>query len=226
MRRHPACGKMIVNCEVCVISLDTMIHFYSSSGYFAVFGVLLLCGFGFPVPEDISIIAGGVISGLGYTNVHVMLLVSFAGVIVGDMIVYNMGRFFGEKIFNHSIGRKLLEQGWYDKILKSFNRNGKMVLFAARFMPGLRTPIFLTAGITKFVGFPTFIIIDGFAALISVPLWNYLGYYSASNRDLLLSWIKNTKIAIFIILFALVIFYLLMKVFRKKFFKLNLLKEE
>ena len=148
-----------------MLSLDSIITFYSSFGYLSVFGMLLLCGFGVPIPEDVSIIAGGIIAGLGYGNIHLMCVISFLGVMIGDIIVYNMGRIFGNRIFDRKFGKKILEHGWYDKIIKSFNQNGKMVLFAARFMPGLRTPIFLTAGITKFVGFPSFIIIDGFSLI-------------------------------------------------------------
>lgn len=202
-----------------MISLDSIINFYSSFGYFSVFGMLLLCGFGVPIPEDISIIAGGIIAGLGYGNIHIMCVVSFFGVMIGDIIVYNIGRIFGKRVFERKIGKKLLEHGWYDKIIKSFNQNGKMVLFAARFMPGLRTPIFLTAGITKFVGFPTFIFIDGFAALISVPVWNYLGYCGSSNRELLLKWIKETKIAIFFILLTSIIIYVVIKFIKGRIMK-------
>jgi membrane protein DedA with SNARE-associated domain len=202
-----------------VLSLDSIITFYSSFGYFSVFGMLLLCGFGVPIPEDISIIAGGIISGLGYGNVHIMCFVSFMGVLIGDVIVYNIGRICGNKIFERKFGKKILEHGWYDKIIKSFNQNGKMVLFAARFMPGFRTPIFLTAGITRFVGLPTFILIDGFAALISVPVWNYLGFYGSSNRELLIKWIKDAKIALFFIVVISIIIYLIMKMIKSKIMK-------
>lgn len=202
-----------------MISLDSIIGFYSSFGYLSVFGMLLLCGFGLPIPEDISIIAGGIISGLGYGNVHIMCVVSFFGVLVGDVIVYNIGRLSGQKIFNTKFGKRVLAHGWYERILKSFNDNGKMVLFAARFMPGLRTPIFLTAGITKFVGLPAFILIDGFAALISVPVWNYLGYYGSSNREQLVRWMRDTKIAIVIILVSVIIIYVMMKLIKNRIVK-------
>jgi membrane protein DedA with SNARE-associated domain len=199
-----------------VVSIDSMIVFYQSFGYVSVFGVLLLCGFGLPIPEDISIIAGGIISGLGYTNVHLMCVVSLFGVLIGDIIIYGIGRHFGKKILKKKMGKRIISNNWYDRILKSFHKNGKMVLFAARFLPGLRTPIFLTAGITKFVGFGTFLLIDGSAALLSVPIWTYLGYYGASNRDLLMKSMRDTKIAILIFLSVIITIYIVSKMFKRK----------
>ena len=70
----------------------------------AVFGILLLCGMGLPVPEDISLIAGGIISGLGYTDVNLMLFICLSGVLLGDGIMYNLGRIFGERFFDKKVG--------------------------------------------------------------------------------------------------------------------------
>jgi membrane protein DedA with SNARE-associated domain len=200
-----------------------MMGFYESFGYLAVFGVLLLCGFGLPVPEDISIIAGGIISGLGYANVHVMCVVSLAGVLIGDCIIFYLGRHFGKKILKKRLGKKI-EGGWYDRILRSFRKNGKMVLFAARFIPVLRTPIFLTAGITHFVGFGTFLLIDGIAALLSVPVWTYLGYFCANlyyeqRFDKVNKLKEDTMIVIFIALGVIILIYLISKYFKKKLIK-------
>ena len=66
--------------------------FFQQFGYFAVFWVLVLCGFGIPIPEDVTLVAGGVISGLGYTNVHIVFAVGMAGVLVGDGLMFLLGR--------------------------------------------------------------------------------------------------------------------------------------
>ena len=209
-----------------MLSIDSMVGFYSSFGYLSVFGVLLLCGFGLPIPEDISLLAGGIISGMGYTNVHLMVLIGFIGVMVGDSIVYQLGYRFGNKIFQKKIVARSMNPQWYHRIYKSFQKNGKWVLFAARFMPGLRTPIFLTAGITRFVRFRTFFLIDGIAALISVPLWVYLGYFGASNRDLLIHWIRDTKIGILGLLFAILLFWIISRFVKKKIQKAEIISDE
>ncbi|MBE2403628.1 DedA family protein, partial [Klebsiella pneumoniae] len=46
--------------------------FFVEYGYAAVFFVLVICGFGVPIPEDLTLVTGGVISGMGYTNPHIM----------------------------------------------------------------------------------------------------------------------------------------------------------
>ena len=38
---------------------------FAHYGYAAVFFVLVICGFGVPIPEDLTLVTGGVISGLG-----------------------------------------------------------------------------------------------------------------------------------------------------------------
>jgi len=207
------------------IDINSMVGFYESFGYVAVFGVLLLCGFGLPIPEDISIIAGGIISGMGFTNVHIMLLICLSGVIIGDSIIYQLGKILGERVFQKKFAKRVISQSWYHRIHKSFEKNGIMVLFAARFMPGLRTPIFLTAGITKFVGFGKFLLIDGIAALISVPVWTYLGYYGAKNREKLGHMIRDTKIGILIILAVIILVYVISRILKNKLAKAEIIVE-
>ena len=63
--------------------MDILISIFADYGYVAVFVMLLLCGFGLPIPEDITLVAGGIIAGLGYADVHTMFAVCMAGVLIG-----------------------------------------------------------------------------------------------------------------------------------------------
>jgi membrane protein DedA with SNARE-associated domain len=145
--------------------LQTFVDLFLPYGYAAVFGVLLLCGLGLPVPEDLSIVAGGIISGLRYTNVYLMLGVCLAGVLIGDSCMFFIGRYFGIKFLDRKIVGKIITPARYKLITDWLAHYGKGLLFAARFMPGLRSAIFLTAGILRFVKFPVFILIDMASAI-------------------------------------------------------------
>ena len=59
---------------------------FTEYGYIAVFVMLLICGFGVPVPEDVTLVTGGVIAGLGYADPHLMFAVGMAGVMIGTCL--------------------------------------------------------------------------------------------------------------------------------------------
>lgn len=180
--------------------MELLIDFFSSYGYWAVFFVLLICGFGVPIPEDITLVSGGVISGLGYTNVHWMLVVSMIGVLVGDSTMYWLGRIYGEKILKFPLIRKIATPERFTQVQERFEKQGWKLLFVARFLPGLRAVVYLVSGITRKVTFTRFVLVDFFAAIISVPIWVYLGDFGARNLDWLESQIRKGQMAIWVIL--------------------------
>ena len=190
--------------------MEFLIHFFSDYGYFAVLFVLIICGFGVPIPEDITLVSGGVISGLGYTNVHIMLVVSLFGVLLGDSTMYWLGRIYGTKILRFRPIRRFLTLERLRMVRSKFEQYGNRVLFVARFLPGLRAPIDMVAGITRRVSFIRFLLLDFFAAIISVPIWVYLGYFGASNLDWLHEQIKKGQSIIYILI-ALLAIYLVWK---------------
>ena len=190
--------------------MEFLINFFSDYGYFAVLFVLIICGFGVPIPEDITLVSGGVISGLGYTNVHIMLVVSLFGVLLGDSTMYWLGRIYGTKILRFRPIRRFLTLDRLRMVRSKFEQYGNRVLFVARFLPGLRAPIYMVAGITRRVSFIRFLLLDFFAAIISVPIWVYLGDFGASNLDWLHEQIKKGQSIIYILI-ALLAIYLVWK---------------
>lgn len=174
--------------------------FFVEYGYAAVFFVLVICGFGVPIPEDLTLVTGGVISGMGYTNPHMMFAVGMLGVLVGDGVMFAAGRIWGQKILRFKPIARIMTPKRYEQVQEKFDKYGNWVLFVARFLPGLRTAVFVTAGISRKVSYLRFIIMDGLAALISVPIWIYLGEYGAHNIDWLMAKMHSLQSGIFVIL--------------------------
>ncbi|MCP9759983.1 DedA family protein [Aquitalea sp. S1-19] len=183
--------------------LQVLLDLFASYGYLAVFLVLLLCGFGLPIPEDVTLVAGGIISGLGYTDVHTMFAVGMAGVLIGDGIMFTIGRVFGDRVLQFRPIARILTRERFEAVQEKFSKYGNWVLFVARFLPGLRSPIFLTAGMTRRIPYWRFLLLDGFAALISVPVWVYLGHFGASNIDQLMVWVHRGQYGILAVLAVL-----------------------
>lgn len=102
--------------------MEFLISFFTDYGYWAVLFVLIICGFGVPIPEDITLVSGGVIAGLypESVNSHLMLVVSMIGVLAGDSTMYWLGRIYGTRILRFRPMRKIvtLERlKWYVKSL-------------------------------------------------------------------------------------------------------------
>lgn len=190
--------------------MDLLVSFFTDYGYWAVLFVLIICGFGVPIPEDITLVSGGIIAGLypENVNVHLMFVVSMFGVLLGDSVMYWLGRIYGVKILRFKPVRRVINLKRLRMVRQKFDQYGNRVLFTARFLPGLRAPIYMISGITRRVSYTRFVLIDFFAAVISVPIWVYLGYYGANNREWLMAQVKTGQNGIFIAIGLLALFLL------------------
>jgi membrane protein DedA with SNARE-associated domain len=179
--------------------LQQLIRIFAENGYTAVFIALMICGAGLPLPEDITLVAGGVIAGLGYANVHAMFALAMFGVLLGDTAIFMLGHHYGARILQWRFVARVLTPERYVKVQEKFDRYGNRMLFFARFLPGMRTTVYLTAGTTHRVSFLRFLLIDTLAALISVPFWVYLGFFGADNHEWLVKWMHRGQSSLWVL---------------------------
>ena len=165
------------------------------AGYAFVFGVLVLCGFGFPLPEDIILVTGGVLawfaSPLDAPSVHEMVrdvglqwmvAVGMAGILAGDSIIYWMGRRLGAHIAEHRLLRRIVPPDKLQEVERRLRKSGNVVVVIARYLPGLRAPTYFTVGHSR-LPYWQFLLFDGLAALISAPLWVGLGFWFGDDIE-------------------------------------------
>ena len=166
-----------------------------SVGYAFVFGVLLLCGFGFPMPEDVILVTGGVLAWLASPLEPVtlegmfrdegfltMVVVGLCGILAGDSVIYWAGRRFGRRVADVWPFRRVVTPEKLERVERLLRRRGNVVVMVARFLPGLRAPTFFTVGHSR-LPFWEFVIFDGAAALVSAPLWVALGFYFGDDIE-------------------------------------------
>lgn len=163
--------------------------------YLIVFFILLLCGFGLPVPEDIVLFAAGMMAYYQRADVYVMIAVCFAGVMIGDSTVYMIGNFYGRQLRRKSWVKRILPPARMRMVRKKLHEQGSKVIFAARFMPGLRTPVFFTSG-TLHLPFRVFFSYDGLAALLSVPAIVYATYFFGNHVDRVIRVVKRLQFGV------------------------------
>jgi membrane protein DedA with SNARE-associated domain len=185
--------------------LQQLITIFAENGYVAVFIALMICGAGLPLPEDITLVAGGVIAGLGYANVHAMVALAMFGVLLGDSAIFLLGHHYGARILQWRFVARVLTPERYVRVQEKFDQYGNRMLFFARFLPGMRTTVYLTAGTTHRVSFLRFLLIDTLAALISVPFWVYLGFFGADNHEWLVKWLHRGQSSLWVLVGVLLL---------------------
>src|SRR3954465_7245842 len=158
-----------------------------TSVYYTLSGILLLCGLGLPIPEDISLISAGYMAHRGTVNVNTVFLVCFASVLAGDTLAFVLGTFFGARGLASKHFRRFFTPRKQIRVRAYFRKYGSKVIFVGRFLPGLRFTIYFSAGILKVRG-AIFFIYDSLAAILSVPLLVYAAYYFGNSIHSVILW--------------------------------------
>ncbi|HEY0865646.1 MAG TPA: DedA family protein [Lacunisphaera sp.] len=157
---------------------ETLLKYFEGSplSLWGPFFVLVLCGLGLPIPEDIVLVAAGALGVIDERHWIEVGALMYAGVMLGDSTIFLAGRYFGARLRNSRWFQSYFSEKKQARVENLFDRYHSWVLFVGRFLPGLRAPIFFTAGSTR-VTFWKFFLLDGLAALISVPFFVWLGHW-------------------------------------------------
>ena len=143
--------------------------------------VLMTAGsFGLPISEEVVIIAAGLIAFFGsnpelypsgadsLVSIPSAALVCFLSVFLSDILVYCLGRFFSKPIQSHRYFNRLISKKKMEKISNLIMKYGYFYPAMLRFIPGLRFPGHFSCGFFR-VPFSQFALVDGSAALLTVP---------------------------------------------------------
>jgi len=137
--------------------------------YAGIFLVLFVAGLGAPIPEEIPILAAGVLASEGIVRWWLALIVCIVGALAGDAALYGIGHHWGERVLDWRITRFVLTPEREASLKSAFHRHGVKILFSARFVAGFRAAAFLTAGVVK-IPFWRFLLVDGVAAVVGIPV--------------------------------------------------------
>jgi membrane protein DedA with SNARE-associated domain len=194
--------------------MEWLLSLLTSHVYAKLAGILLLCGLGLPIPEDISLISAGYLAYLGTVELHSIFLVCFVAVLGGDALAFTVGRQFGTKILASRFGHRYFNPRRQRRVRAYFRTYGSKVIFIARFLPGLRFSIFLSAGMLHVRPY-VFLVYDSLAALLSVPFLVYSAWYFGDRIDHVIKWAKRSEYGI-LALVGVVLLYVAIKVYRKR----------
>lgn len=183
--------------------------------YIALFFVLVLCGVGLPLPEDVPLITAGFLAYRGALDMGTAIAVSMGAILIGDSIIYYIGYHWGLTLLNLRLVRRLLPESRLERVRKYFNRYGDRTIFFARFIVGLRAATFWAAGTLK-VNYWKFLIFDGLAAFISVPAFVVLGWYFGDDIERAMQLLDRIELVLLVVAVSAIGGFILWEIRRRK----------
>ena len=128
---------------------DSLKEFSSSPWFYVIIYVIAVLDSVLPVvPSETLVIIGGVSAGLGELSITFVVLAAGLGAFTGDNMSYLIGRRASGAVTRRyertEKGRKRLHT-----VIKQIHERGGLLLITARFIPGGRTILTLTCGITR-----------------------------------------------------------------------------
>jgi len=193
-------------------SFTPFLENHAQYAHIIVFGLLMLAGFNVPISEDAMIIISAFIAAtIVPENTHLLFLGVFLGAYISDWTAYWIGRTLGRKLFEHKWFSKAVPEKKILRIQNYYKKYGVLTLLVGRFIPfGVRNCLFMTAGLGK-MDFIKFLIADGIACLISNSVLFYLTYQLGKNYLVLMPYLKNFNIAIFLLFLVTLIAFICYK---------------
>jgi len=170
-----------------------------------------------PYPSDAFVLVFSFLAGQGHYDPYALYILTATGSITGIMIIYYIGRKYGDSVleyFGRSFLGHLFPVRMIQRAKKKFSERGDLIVFLNRFLPGMRAPICFAAGLVGIKAPKVFSY-----CLISVMIWNAFlisaGFYVGATWDEASRFLRNYTIIATLILIA-VLLVLTIIYFRKR----------
>lgn len=187
--------------------LEEVNGWFENGSYVGIFLGMALTGLGLPVPEEAFVLFAGMAAAHGaLKSPWLALLVCWLGATCGDLLTYSVGRRFGHGVLReHPMVAKHLNPERERHIEELIQRHGFKVFLASRFLVGVRSPVYLTAGILR-VPLWRFLAYDAISATLVVGTFFGLAYCFADQIQVWWNWIRQAELALtVIVVLALVV---------------------
>lgn len=160
------------------------------ASYLTLFLVLVASGAGLPVPEEVTVVAAGIMSANGALEPWLALATCLLGALIGDSVMYWIGFHFGRGILRRSRWwRHIASPEREERMETLIQQHGLKVFFLARFLVGLRSPVYLSAGVLH-IPLRRFLLIDLLSATVVVSLFFGLSY---TFGPMVREWIRGVE---------------------------------
>ncbi len=147
---------------------------------------------------------------MGIFDYRYLILLGFCALLTGDSITFFSGRKFGRTLSRKKPFSFVLNDRKMDAAEAFFERKGPIIIFMIRFLPLLRTALFITIGSLK-VNPKKFYILNSLSTMIYLPLVIIGSNRASANASEIVDTVKKFQFIPILLLVAFVGFFLLKK---------------
>jgi membrane protein DedA with SNARE-associated domain len=171
-----------------------------SWGYGGIFVLMLLESSSVPIPSEVILPFAGYLASTGYLNVWIAITVATIAGIAGSLVDYYIGLKGVQSLARHRVlGRVLLSTSQLEIAAKWFNKNGSVMVFLSRLIPGFRTLVSFPAGAVR-MSLAKFIVLTTAGCIVWNVVLIYVGWYLGKN------WVEVASVSRYLILATVVSF--------------------
>lgn len=156
--------------------LEIIIKDYGALTYLILF-LIIFCETGLIItpilPGDSLLFVAGAIASRGLLDIRLLFLLITSAAILGDMVNYTVGRFFGVSLFKRK--SRFLKKEYIDKTHAIFEKYGNKAIVLCRFVPIVRTftPFIAGFGQMHYGKFMTYNVVGGISWAVIFLLGGY-----------------------------------------------------
>jgi len=178
--------------------------------FLTAFLALVAAGFGAPIPEEVPTIGAGI-----WVGSHpefgplrwLILPVCFLGVLISDLMLYGIGRFWGPRLLERPWVRRMISPETWLRIERNYEVYGIRALLMVRWLPAIRSPMFLIAGMMR-LSFVRFTVADGVALVFGHSLLFFMAYWLGDQAMEILKQVESIRPLIVVVLVTALATYL------------------
>lgn len=130
-----------------VLSSSTLTNFMTNYGYASVFALMALESASLPIPSEVVLPLAGYFVSANELNFWGVVAVSTVASLTGALVDYYLAKWLGRPFVVGLLRLFRLHKDSLDRAEAWFGKSAQWTVFAARFVPGLRTVISLPAGL-------------------------------------------------------------------------------
>ncbi|HZR57603.1 MAG TPA: VTT domain-containing protein [Terriglobales bacterium] len=155
--------------------MNNLLTHIALHGYLLIFLIAFLEAIDIPLPASLALVVAGAAAASGTLHASLVYLLGTAGLLLGDSIIYFLGRYMGWTLLGFLCKVSINPETCILRSAELFYKRGKTTLIVAKFIPGINTMAPPLAGSMK-MRFEQFLWLDFLGTSLYVITYTAIGF--------------------------------------------------